>query len=97
MKPSIAAKSCEFGERSKWREAHGQGCVAALYIQGVWQPSHRVAFLLGTFLWRRKDQFAGSELGHPEDGPKGEAQGWTSQNYLDLQVEIKTQEVRKTG
>ena len=32
----------------------------------------------GYFLWRDKDQFAGSELEQPQAGPEGEVQGWTS-------------------
>jgi len=49
-------KTCEFDERSKWREAHGQGCEAALYIQRFDSQASGAAFLLATFLWRSKEK-----------------------------------------
>jgi hypothetical protein len=41
-------KSCEFGERLKWREAQGTRVSGQAFGS---------AFLLGTFLWRRKEKY----------------------------------------
>jgi hypothetical protein len=38
---------------------------------------------------RQKDQFAGSELGRPKAGPKGEVQGWTSQKEKEAAAAAK--------
>jgi hypothetical protein len=41
-------KSCEFGERPKWREAQGTRVSGQVFGS---------AFLLGTFLWRSKEKY----------------------------------------
>jgi len=75
-------KSWEFGERSKWRGV--QGTRVSGQASGT-------AFLPGTFLRLGNDQFAVSGLGHPQDAPKDEAQGWTSHKVSRRQGETRIQ------
>jgi hypothetical protein len=51
------------------------------------------ALLFGYYLLGKQDQFAGSELGHPQDGPQGEVEGGLRKKYLARQGETQGDKV----